>query len=333
MRIKSVGRGMVHLLHEFCLEHELVSPVNRTYAIDEFISFENWLKMLGFVQAQYQYPGLGMELGKRIQQSHIGISSYIAQSCETFIQFLEYANRYNRIWYNFMMREIEVTDDYLIVHWDKPAYLNVGLYPIETAISEELQISILFKRIEQMVGHQVFFEKIELTMMKPSNTRKYQDYFKCPISFDSDKTSLYFPKTLMNVKLNNPDPVLIEILTPQADKILDDIPTQYQFIERINQLIILSISKNSPQIEFIAEQLNMNTRMLQIELKKHGITFKALLNKVRHKLALKYLSDSNLSLMDIAFLLGYREQASFNRAFRSWCNLSPSEWRKLNDNN
>ena len=333
MRIKSVGRGMVHLLHEFCLEHQFISPVKRNYAIDELISFEKWLKMLGAVQDQYQKPGLGIELGKRIQQSHIGISSYIAQSCETFIQFLEYANRYNRIWYNFMLREIEVADQYLIVHWDKPAYLNVGLYPTETAISEELQISILFKRVEQMIGHQVFFEKLELTMRKPANTRLYEDYFKCPISFESDKTSLYFAKSMMNVKLSKPDPLLIEILTPQANKLLNDIPTQYQFIERVNQLIVLSISKNNPQIEFVADQLNMNVRTLQIELKKYDLTFKVLLSKIRHKLALKYLSDADLSLMDIAFLLGYKEQASFNRAFRSWCDLSPSEWRKLNDNN
>jgi AraC-like DNA-binding protein len=40
-----------------------------------------------------------------------------------------------------------------------------------------------------------------------------------------------------------------------------------------------------------------------------------------------YLKDPNLSLTEIAFLLGYSEQSAFTRAFRGWQGESPGSYR------
>jgi AraC-like DNA-binding protein len=44
-------------------------------------------------------------------------------------------------------------------------------------------------------------------------------------------------------------------------------------------------------------------------------------------LALRYLRDPNLSLSQIAFLLGYSELSALSHAFRRWTRTTPGEWR------
>jgi len=45
----------------------------------------------------------------------------------------------------------------------------------------------------------------------------------------------------------------------------------------------------------------------------------------------RYLMDSRLGITEIAFMMGYADQASFSTAFRGWHGMSPSEFRKKLD--
>jgi AraC-like DNA-binding protein len=41
-----------------------------------------------------------------------------------------------------------------------------------------------------------------------------------------------------------------------------------------------------------------------------------------------YLNDPKVSIAEVAFLLGFSEQSSFNRAFRRWTGQAPGQWRR-----
>ena len=54
--------------------------------------------------------------------------------------------------------------------------------------------------------------------------------------------------------------------------------------------------------------------------------------KFRQDLAHFYLNHTELSMLDIALLLGYSDQSAFTSAFKSWFQKTPSEWKmQLND--
>ena len=44
-------------------------------------------------------------------------------------------------------------------------------------------------------------------------------------------------------------------------------------------------------------------------------------------LAQRYLSDRDLPISEIAWLLGYREVSSFTHAFKRWCGMTPGQFR------
>jgi AraC-like DNA-binding protein len=72
----------------------------------------------------------------------------------------------------------------------------------------------------------------------------------------------------------------------------------------------------------------MSTRTLQRRLRQQGIVYARLLEEVRRHLSSKYLADGNLSLGEIAYLLGYSESSAFNRAYRRWTGRTPSADRR-----
>lgn len=80
----------------------------------------------------------------------------------------------------------------------------------------------------------------------------------------------------------------------------------------------------------VASQLNMSTRSLQRKLKELGQSYKTILDETRRSVAEMYLLDTALSINEIAFLIGYQEQSSFNHAFKSWNAVSPSRYREQN---
>jgi AraC-like DNA-binding protein len=66
---------------------------------------------------------------------------------------------------------------------------------------------------------------------------------------------------------------------------------------------------------------------LQRKLSDAGVNFQQVLDQTRFALAKDYLRQPGLSLVDIAFLLGYQEQSAFNHAFREWAGVNPGAWR------
>ena len=49
---------------------------------------------------------------------------------------------------------------------------------------------------------------------------------------------------------------------------------------------------------------------------------------LRQALALGYVRDPGLSLLDIAYLLGFSEQSAFQRAFKRWTGATPGDYRR-----
>jgi AraC-like DNA-binding protein len=66
---------------------------------------------------------------------------------------------------------------------------------------------------------------------------------------------------------------------------------------------------------------------LRRQLHAEGTSFRRLVRQVREQLACRYLRERELTVEEVARLLGYAETAPFSRAFRSWTGQSPSDFR------
>jgi len=77
----------------------------------------------------------------------------------------------------------------------------------------------------------------------------------------------------------------------------------------------------------LARLFGLNERTFRRRLKEEGNTLRALLSTVRREWSRHLLSDTELPVSEIAWILGYSDPTVFARAFRTWTTHGPSEWR------
>lgn len=117
------------------------------------------------------------------------------------------------------------------------------------------------------------------------------------------------------------------ILQPELNKRLQDITEKSSFKERVRACLIEMLASGHYSMGDVASKLAMSSRTLHRRLKDEDTTFQHILDELREELARHYLSASDYSSTEIAFLLGYEETNSFYRAFRAWTGLTPEAIR------
>ena len=73
----------------------------------------------------------------------------------------------------------------------------------------------------------------------------------------------------------------------------------------------------------VARQLGMSRRTLTRALSGEGTSFSEVLEQLRGALARRYLRERELSVSQIAWLLGYQEISSFTHACKRWTGMTP----------
>jgi AraC-like DNA-binding protein len=173
--------------------------------------------------------------------------------------------------------------------------------------------------------------KIELPWSPPEQYwDKYRHYFGCEVEFSAsrsaihlDKQDLDVPLAASNVELaRQNDQLVIEFLA----KGKMDLPSQVY-----SKLIELLPSGDCSR-ERVASALNMSGSAFHEKLKKAGSSYQQLLDQTRKDLAEYHIVHTDMSLTEVAFLLGFNESTNFARAFRRWFGISPREYRnRLSD--
>ncbi len=67
--------------------------------------------------------------------------------------------------------------------------------------------------------------------------------------------------------------------------------------------------------------------MLQRKLQQEQSNFKDILSTTRRELANRYLQLSEVSIAEIAYLLAYNDSSSFQKAYKNWSGMTPSQYR------
>lgn len=98
-------------------------------------------------------------------------------------------------------------------------------------------------------------------------------------------------------------------------------------VTQVRHQIMTSPGRNS-SLERVSETLGMSPRSVRRHLSLAGYAFSTIRNQVRETFATRFLQDTDMPLDKIAEHLGYSDQASFSKAYRSWTGKTPGEVRR-----
>jgi AraC-like DNA-binding protein len=81
-------------------------------------------------------------------------------------------------------------------------------------------------------------------------------------------------------------------------------------------------------VDRVAALLRLSKRTLQRRLRDFGFSFEEIVDDVRRVEAIRRVVSCDGTAMEIAFMLGYSDQAHFTRAFRRWTNMAPRDYAR-----
>ncbi len=264
---------------------------------------------------------LGLAFARRVRPGTFNVLGYALMTCRTLGEAIEVAPHFRRLVFDIGYSEMRfvVNDQEARLGW----HVVSRALPYCRSLAESLIASWThFGR--WMAGVELPLKEVLFLHQAPSDLRPYEAFFECPVRFDAGENTLVFSGTLLDMPLLQADETLHLAMREQARAAMERAFSQTDIGHRLRQALIPLMPKCEATLENAAAALAMSPRSLQRRLSEAALGFQGVLDAVRRDMALIYLRDPALSLLDVALLLGYAEQSSFTRFFRACFAGTPS---------
>ena len=124
--------------------------------------------------------------------------------------------------------------------------------------------------------------------------------------------------------------IMVEYLEPQLKQKLAEMESETfeTFASRVQKKLFQLIPSGQFGLENVAEEFGISGRTLQRNLSAENTSFNQLVKDIQKIMTFNYLEAKELSIDEIAYLVGYTELSSFYRAFKKWTGKTVSQYRK-----
>lgn len=160
----------------------------------------------------------------------------------------------------------------------------------------------------------------------PNHIEQYQNYFGCSIK-QGEKAGITFSADDAKTPFLTSNDGMLNFFEGELQEKLKQVYNEVSFTDRVSTALLKSLPQGESSIEYIAAQLAMSKRSLQRKLTSENQSYQKVLQQVREELAEHYLTNTQLSILEVAFLLGFQESNSFIRAYNLWTGTSPAKKR------
>lgn len=299
-------------------EADLIDPaLEHPFSLEQQFRFHrNLLELTG-------NPMLGLIIGKEYRIETFGLLGYAFMSAPTLRHAMTVLRSYGPLSFTLfridfvtegstgVLRfspDIDIPPDLLRFYTDRD--LTSALYGCRSTLREPIEP-----------------RWIKLAHDNPGQRLVYERHFRCPVSFGAGAAELQFDARLLDAPMPLGDAETSGMVQQQCRMLLARMGHSGRFVEKVRQLIIARPGF-FPDIDFVAEKLNMTSRTLRRRLTEEGTSFQEVTGDLKYRIAREYLRTSSLPLEEISLLLGYSAPGNFTNAFKRWHGCSPRQYRQ-----
>lgn len=269
---------------------------------------------------------LALHFGEMFDCSELSIVTMMGQGCESVADAFELQNRLSRL-----IIEVDVRgggDRFTLLH-DKGGVWLVDNRENPNNFPEITESG--FARMActtRAMGVVDLMKAVHVTHAEPTYSAEYDRIFQTPVTFSSDKNAILLSNAdWLTRKLELQPRYVFDVLNERAEALLRRLDDSKSFRGRVEALLTPILPTGDVGMARIAGELGVSPRTLSRRLRAEGVTFEKVLDELRHKLAIGYLSDRRVSVNEAASLVGYSEHAAFSRAFKRWTGSLPGAMR------
>ena len=201
----------------------------------------------------------------------------------------------------------------------------------EPRISIELSFLFLTELGRKGTGQMIRPIRVDFVRSAPT-ADTVAAYFACPIRTGAPHNQLLLRSVDLDLTFTGRNAEFLEVLTPALLRSLQTDAAEPAVSEQIKRSLKTRLASGRPELADVARTIGMGERTLQRRITEEGTSFRTLLMEARQELGRQLVANAAIEVDEVAFLLGYQNTSSFYRAFKEWEGMTPSQWRKRDDN-
>jgi len=288
------------------------------------IKVHDQIRFLNLVSAALKDEFLGLHLALHVDFRELGLLYYVLSSSATLKDALERASRYSRIVNEGIVQELISRNHRGL----SVRYVGVSRHTDRHQI--EFWMAALVRICRKLTGLRIVPHSVRFIHVREGDTLRFSGIFGDNVEFGAPADEIVFASNLEQIPLIGADPYLNKLLVKYCEEALDDRPAKIgSFRASVENAIVPLLPHGKAEVGEVARRLGVSRRTLARRLSLEGLSFSGLLEDLKLHLARRYLADGDLSISQIAWLLGYQEIGAFSRAFKRWTGKSPRDTRSV----
>ena len=188
----------------------------------------------------------------------------------------------------------------------------------------EFFATLLVRLCRHLTGVRLVPTRVRLTHRLEGEPSELTEFFGAKVEFGAAVDEVLFAPAARDMPVVSADLYLNKMLIKCCDEALDRQPSKRGlFRASVENAIVPLLPHGKAKLDEIARRLGVSERTLARRLAAERLTFSTVLERLKFDLAERYLADKDLSISQVAWLLGYQEVSSLTHAFKRWTGLSP----------
>lgn len=194
-------------------------------------------------------------------------------------------------------------------------------------ISDEMTLAIFVARFRGDASGPFRPSSIRLTRASPKAPTRHEALLGAPVAFGCSVSGMGIPSSAWTAPMRRADPALQATLRQLASRL--DLGAGAEDLEvALRARLRTLLPEGKADAATVARTLGLSERTMGRRLQEIGKTWRGVLDAFREAEAERLLVSGRAELSDVAFRLGFSDQTAWNRAFRRWKGMPPTEWLK-----
>jgi AraC-like DNA-binding protein len=271
---------------------------------------------------------LGFRIAQHVDAREAGLIAYVGMNAPTLRGFMRNIAAYARVFSDAIEWDLNNFETKGQVSWSFSAPPS-----LKRRQSVEWSSALFVSTLRKLTEAPIRCDGVSFVHPRNAHIDEMERFFGCPIAFGSSANMIRFRMSDLACPIVNADPKLLDLLKKVADEALKKTQSNSpELQELVERAILARLSAGEARADVIASDLGMSGRTLARRLGEIEMPFSAILGNLREALATRYIMDSDLSITQIAYLLGYTDSSAFSTAYRHWTGKTPRAARQQQSN-
>ena len=285
------------------------------------LTAQGQVRFVELVAEAMQDDLLGFHLARDYDLREIGLLYYVLNSSELLGDALSRAERYSMIINEGVSLHLRERNGLAVT------FTYVGVERLSDRHQIEAWVTTLVRVCRQLTDRRLLPSSVRFVHRRKGGCPELDRFMGCDVVFGANSDEVTFPLAAKDMRVVNADPYLNKLLIKNCEEARSQREGGGKFRVGLENAIAPLLPHGKAGMKEIAYRIGMSRRTLARRLAAERLTFAAVLIELRVNLARRYLQDADLSISEIAWLLGYREVSAFTHAFKRWTGKTPRQAR------